>query len=296
MSRFYPKEFPNIGEMVCVKIKEKEENGFTCSLLEYGEIDSYLAMSELSKKRIRSVNNHARLGQVTYFQVLRVAKGYVDVSKKNITTADKNMADDKYQKGKNMYSIFNQLADVMKQPQEEIQKRLAWPLYKDYTYVKSEEEENSSNSDDTSGDDDDDEEEVIIFKKVISDHPYNLLRKFILEDVPLEIDITEEEKVALKKILVQRINSVRLTVRAKVELTCFTYEGIESIKKAATIMKKIVPEVSINYASAPEYFISIICSEAEEGSKSVRKGLRVLTDAIEELGGHCDFKGSIEII
>lgn len=287
MSRFYPKEFPVIGEMVCVKIKEKEQNGFICSLLEYGEIDAYLAMTELSKKRIRSVNNHARVGQTTYYQVLRVSKGYVDLSKKNVTTMDKNRADDKYQKGKNMFSIFNHLADVLGRPYESIQSRLLWPLYKDYTYATIDGDEERE--------EDEDEDEEIEFKEIESDHPYNLLRKFLLEETPLEIDITEEEKNALKKILLQRINLNKLIVRGIVELTCYTYEGIDSIKKAAAIMKKEVPEASINYSSAPEYLISVICADAEEGSKVVRKGIHALKEAIQVLGGNCDLKGSITV-
>lgn len=290
-SRFYPKQYPDVGEIVCVKIKEKEDAGFICSLLEYGEIEAFLPMTELSKKRVRSVNNHARIGQTAYFEVIRVSKGYVDVSKKNMTIKQRQLCDDKYQKGKNMFSIFNHLAEVLKKEPQEIQERLSWPLYANYNYAMVGEKEESDSDEELQSD-----EEIIEFtEKIDHHHPYSYLREFLYEDVPLPVPITEEESVALKKILQQRINVKKVNVKTIVEMSCFTSEGIDAIKKAASSLKQIVPQVTLTYITAPEYLISVSCHDPEEGKGFVEKGINTLTSAIQELNGECTLKGTITV-
>merc|ERR1719245_2064072 len=58
--------------------------GAYCSLLEYNDIKGMILMSELSRRRIRSVNRLIRVGRQEIVAVLRVnkEKGYIDLSKK----------------------------------------------------------------------------------------------------------------------------------------------------------------------------------------------------------------------
>lgn len=82
--RFYEHKFPEKEELVMVKVKRIAEMGAYVSLLEYNGLEGMILMSELSKRRIRSVKKIVRVGRHEVVLVLRVdqEKGYIDLSKK----------------------------------------------------------------------------------------------------------------------------------------------------------------------------------------------------------------------
>eukprot|EP00920_Eleutheroschizon_duboscqi_P014219 GHVT01033120.1.p1 GENE.GHVT01033120.1~~GHVT01033120.1.p1 ORF type:complete len:135 (+),score=4.34 GHVT01033120.1:154-558(+) len=85
--RFYEKEFPDVEELVMVKVNRIADLGAYVSLLEYNNMEGMILMSELSKRRFRSVNKLIRVGRHEVVLVIRVdpAKGYIDLSKKRYT-------------------------------------------------------------------------------------------------------------------------------------------------------------------------------------------------------------------
>lgn len=70
----YRKELPNQDELVIVKVKSIEDFGAFVSLLEYNHIEGMIMSSEVSRKRIRSIHKHLRIGKQDVMQVLRVDK------------------------------------------------------------------------------------------------------------------------------------------------------------------------------------------------------------------------------
>jgi len=76
----------------------------------------FLPLSEISRKRIRSVLRHVRVGQKQVLQVLRVdtERGFTDLSKKYITPVERDQGTEKYIKGKNVHSIAKHIATLQK--------------------------------------------------------------------------------------------------------------------------------------------------------------------------------------
>jgi len=62
--RFYEQNFPEVDECVVVEIKSIAEMGAYVTLLEYGNIEGMILLSELSRRRIRSVNKLIRVGKL----------------------------------------------------------------------------------------------------------------------------------------------------------------------------------------------------------------------------------------
>ena len=54
--RMYEEKYPEVDEVVMVQVKSIAEMGAYVSLLEYNNIDGMILLSELSRRRIRSVN------------------------------------------------------------------------------------------------------------------------------------------------------------------------------------------------------------------------------------------------
>ena len=59
-------------------VKSIAEMGAYVSLLEYNEIEGMILLSELSRRRIRSINKLIRVGRIEYVVVLRVDKEKVN--------------------------------------------------------------------------------------------------------------------------------------------------------------------------------------------------------------------------
>uniref|UniRef100_A0A7S3U8W5 S1 motif domain-containing protein n=1 Tax=Picocystis salinarum TaxID=88271 RepID=A0A7S3U8W5_9CHLO len=54
--RMYANRFPEVDDVVMVQVKSIAEMGAYVSLLEYNNIEGMILLSELSRRRIRSIN------------------------------------------------------------------------------------------------------------------------------------------------------------------------------------------------------------------------------------------------
>lgn len=88
--RFYEARFPEVDDVVMVQVRSIAEMGAYVSLLEYGGIEGMILLSELSRRRIRSVQKLIKVGRQEPVMVLRVdkEKGYIDLSKRRVSPED----------------------------------------------------------------------------------------------------------------------------------------------------------------------------------------------------------------
>lgn len=70
--------------------------------MEYNNIEGMILSSELSRRRIRSVAKLVRVGKMEPVMVMRVDKdkGYIDLSKRRVTTDDIKKCEERYSKAK----------------------------------------------------------------------------------------------------------------------------------------------------------------------------------------------------
>jgi translation initiation factor 2 subunit 1 len=72
--RFYENRFPEVDDVVMVNVRDIAEMGANVHLLEYDNIDGMILLSELSRRRIRSIQKLIRIGRNEVAVVLRVDK------------------------------------------------------------------------------------------------------------------------------------------------------------------------------------------------------------------------------
>lgn len=103
-------------------------------LLEYDNIDGMILLSELSRRRIRSIQKLIRVGRNEVVVVLRVdkEKGYIDLSKRRVSPEDVLKCEDRYNKAKMVHSIMRHVAEKTSTPMEDLYKSIGWPLDKKY--------------------------------------------------------------------------------------------------------------------------------------------------------------------
>ena len=72
--RFYEHKFPEVEDVVMVNVRSIAEMGAYVHLLEYNNIEGMILLSELSRRRIRSINKLIRIGRDECVVVIRVDK------------------------------------------------------------------------------------------------------------------------------------------------------------------------------------------------------------------------------
>jgi len=300
---FYERRLPAINELVMAQVHEIDDNGIVCKLLEYGSIEAFLPFSEVTRKRLRSAKDIVQKGKTKIFQVIRVEKGYVDLSKKYVTPELSNEGSEKYEKGKHINSIMIQLAKDADISYRNVCDAIAYPLYSICDQRAEEAEE--------------------VLER---NHPYYILKDWVFnkgvystkntddslpsgystEDNAEHIDYQEEIDLAfskikfmkpsnsssgdglldkLEKIIRQRMTPKESKLDLTVEISCYTYEGIDAIKKVVKDIKTRHPDISIVYKSAPEYIMR--CTSIDE-TRTRERLLIVYEDLkynMEKVGG-----------
>lgn len=96
-------------------MKNIAEMGAYVALLEYNNIEGMILLSELSRRRIRSISSLIKVGRQEPVMVLRVdkEKGYIDLSKRRVSEEDVAGCEERYNKSKLVHSIMRHVADTM---------------------------------------------------------------------------------------------------------------------------------------------------------------------------------------
>ncbi|TFY75029.1 hypothetical protein EWM64_g8985 [Hericium alpestre] len=110
--RYYEQRYPEVDELVMVQVRQIAEMGAYVKLLEYDNIEGMILLSELSRRRIRSIQKLIRVGRNEVVVVLRVdkEKGYIDLSKRRVSPEDITKCEERYMKSKTVGSIMRHVA------------------------------------------------------------------------------------------------------------------------------------------------------------------------------------------
>lgn len=218
--RFYDKSFPNVEDVVLVQVKSLSDIGAYVSLLEYGNLEGMIQISEMSNRRIRSISKLTRVGQVEVCLVLRVDtdRGYVDLSKRRVNAEDTLKAKDLYSRAKIVHGIMRHVSTITGEDLASVCSQISWPLYKQ------------------------------------GGSAYETLRRFVNDGVaPLEI--TPPLLDALRVAAARKLTPHEVRVRAIFDVTCLHTDGVFAIRDALIAVKMACPEIVMKLVSAPHFLV-----------------------------------------
>ena len=232
--------------------------GAYVKLLEYDNIDGMILLSELSRRRIRSIQKLIRIGRNEVVVVLRVdkEKGYIDLSKRRVSAEDIVRCEERYNKSKSVHSIMRHVAEKTKTPIEDLYQDIGWPLNKKYGHAND------------------------AFKLSITNPD-------VWNDVVFPSDVVKNE---FHDYIGKKLTPHPTKVRADVEVTCFKYDGIDAVKTALRKAKaKETPEnqVSVRLVSPPHYVLTSQCLDKALGVKMLEEAITDIETSIKEAGGGC---------
>lgn len=251
-----------------VVVRRISEIGAHVRLLEYDNLEGMILMSELSRRRIRSVNKLIRVGKSESVLVIRIDKDkdYIDLSKRRVQPEDVKQCEDRFIRSKTVFHIIHYAAEVMgiknKEDFDHLMREISWKLHERFKSIGGAYE---------------------AFRRLIFD-------RSILNDS----DITEEQKDIIINCVRQRLEPKKVKIRADVEVACYTTEGIEAVKAALLTGMEFggnsESPIAINLIAPPVYMVSSVVLDRTEG-------LQMMTDVVEKIkteiiakGGHFNLK------
>jgi len=259
--RYYEQKYPNVDDLVVVEVKSIEEMGAYVALKEYNDIEGMILLSELSRRRIRSINKIIRVGRLECVVVLRVdaEKGYIDLSKRRVSDEDVAKCEERYNNAKTVHSIMRHVAETMHQDLEDLYVKIGWPLYKKYGHAYD------------------------AFKMIITD----------AERVLKDLDIKDNIKSAFISNIKRRLTPQPVKVRADIEVTCFQYEGIDAIKAALTKGQATSTEqtpIKIKLVAPPLYVVVTSAILKETAVNAVNVAIEAIKEEIQKHKGELAVK------
>lgn len=261
--RFYEQKYPEIDDVVMVNVRSIADMGAYVHLLEYNNIEGMILLSELSRRRIRSINKLIRVGRTEPVVVIRVDKdkGYIDLSKRRVSKEDIEKCTEKYSKAKAVNSIVRHVAEILGYKDdvqlENLYRTTAWHF------------ETKCKKQGTAYD---------YFKQSVTEPS-------LLNDLGLD----DETKAALVENIQRKLTQQAVKIRADFECSCFTYEGIDAVKEAlrAGIDKgtEEIP-IRINLIAPPVYVMTCSTPERSDGLALLNEGCKAVEEKIKGVGGN----------
>jgi translation initiation factor 2 subunit 1 len=236
---------------VLVQVKNVAEMGAYVSLLEYQGIEGMILLSELSRRRIRSINKLISVGRKEVVVVLRVDKdkGYIDLSKRRVSSEDIAKLDEKYHKSKTVHSIVRHVSETCHVKMIDLYEGFVWDLYKKYGHAFE------------------------AFKLAVAE-PERVFESYTID---------EKVKSALLKNISRRLTPQTVRMRADIEVTCFAEAGIEAIKKALRAGEAVsVPDfqIHITLVAPPLYVMMATHLDKDYGLQLLNQACDIVRDTI----------------
>jgi translation initiation factor 2 subunit 1 len=261
--RFYENVYPDIESVVMVQVRNIADMGAYVSLLEYGSVEGMILLSELSRRRIRSIHKLIRVHRNEVVMVLRVDpdKGYIDLSKRRVSAEDIAACEDRYNKAKAVHGVLRHVAEKRHYFLQELYERIGWPLYKKYGHAYD------------------------AFKWAIS----NTNETDPFDDLDIPTDLKEE----IKMYIVRRLAPQPTKLRSDIEVSCFAYAGMDAIREALFAGMAVAdgdPKIHIQLIAPPIYVLFLTTLDKDAGLALLHQAIEAIRTVIVPHGGKCDVK------
>jgi len=260
--RFYRQKYPEIDDIVMVNVRSIAEMGAYVHLLEYKNIEGMILLSELSRRRIRSINKLIRVGRNECVVVIRVdkEKGYIDLSKRRVSVEEVKKCEEKFTRGKTVASILRHVGEILKyetdEELEDLFEKTAWFFDEKY---KS-----------TGG-------------------AYEAFKHAVTEPTILdECDLDEKTKEVLITNINRRMMTQAVKVRSDIEVSCYGYEGIDAIKEALRQGVKLSTEelpIKVNLIAPPLYVVTMTTLDRDGALDAIGRANNAIKESIENNNG-----------
>ncbi len=250
-------KFPEDGEIVIATVREVSGHGAYVNLDEYGNMTSFLHISEIATGWIRNVERYVRPKQKTVLKVIRVnkARGEVDCSLKQVSGEERKSKLIEAKKNEKAAAFMDFIKAKLKLSSAQVAEVEERVLQK-YDYVYD------------------------VFEDVARRGP-EVMQKL---DLPGEVKKAIEEESSKIQVSV-------VEVRGIMEISSMRPDGIEAIKTtlAGVQSSKTGIRTEVTYAGAPRYRIIVTAENFKVAEKSMNNTVEKVRGALEKQHGTFNF-------
>ncbi|KAF5375708.1 hypothetical protein D9615_009369 [Tricholomella constricta] len=305
--RYYEQKYPEVDELVMVQVRQIAEMGAYVKLLEYDNTEGMILLSELSRRRIRSVQKLIRVGRNEVVVVLR----YIDLSKRRVSPEDIVKCEERYLKSKTVASILRHVASKL--PSHDVEAEIAAggetaaaapaePVEKESKKARRARqaagEDDIPDADISTGGPNEEERLEILYDTI----GWPLGKKYGHAYDAFKLALTEPEVVfgalatpippttysLLMATIARRLTPQPIKLRADIELTCYTPAGIDAIKKALRAGEKESSEavpIKAKLVAPPLYVLSTNATDKYAAVERLERAIESIQSTIEDQGG-----------
>lgn len=259
----YESPYPEVDDLVMVTVQQIADMGAYVTLNEYNNLEGMVLLSELSRRRIRSVQRLIRVGKTEVVVVLRVdrEKGYIDLSKRRVSPEEVEKFEEKFNKSKAVHSIMRHVAEKLDMSLESLYQQVGWPLYKKYGHAFE------------------------AFKLALNEP------EAVWSSLPGPVD--PAIRAELTQSIVRRLTPQKMKLRADVEVACFGYEGIDAVRAALAAGEAVSTDeitIKVKLVAPPLYVLLSTCMDKSRGLELMTRALDQIESTIKPLGGQVVIK------
>ncbi|MGB9636350.1 MAG: translation initiation factor IF-2 subunit alpha [Thermoplasmata archaeon] len=250
--------FPEDGELVVATVIKVENHGAYVALDEYGGLQGYIPIQEVSTGWVKFIRDFVREDQKVVAKVIRVDrnKKMIDLSLKYVTEHEKREKIKQWRNEKRGLKLFEIVAQKLNMSVDEAMKQFGKKLIEKYGGIYPA------------------MEEVVRKKKALKSAGFD-----------------GEWVEVFAKVAKENIIPSSAEIDGIIELKHGGSDGIEHIKKALKAMVETDPEsISVQYLGAPRYLVIVKAKDFKTAEKIMEKGVKSCLAVIKESGGVGEFK------
>jgi len=248
---FKKNNYPENNELIVCTVKKVLPHSVFCNLDEYNH-EGMIHISEVAPGRIRNMRDFVEEGRKIACKILSIdkEKGHINLSLRRVNQSQKIK---KFQEFKQEGRAGKILEDTLKPLKKEEIENVAFKILERFESLNS------------------------CFNEIVNNN-------FNLESLNLEKTLSEK----LTKVIKEKIKPPEVKLKTKLFLESTQPDGIISIKKILSEIKKLNPKISFLYLGAPSYKIEIISNNHKEAESNMKKIAEVTEKLSKQL--HCNFK------
>jgi len=264
IKRFYRKEFPEMDDIVIVRIVKQSDYGYNVSLLEYEDLEGFLALSELTKHKTLK-----RSQMLKSDEILPLIVKEANVAKKMVELSRRNIKDDEVSDTMIRYKTCTCINRLMNE---------CYTMYLKYCDISS--------SDMIHGINDVMDNTIWKLYEETEDMDYNMIYMKVLgcPEVLLPGDLFTQEFIdkALKNIN-KRINKTNMILEMDINLSIMEEDALNKIKDILNINLE-EPNLSIKVfiVSPPLYRVRIESPDKKKGYDALENVKKTILEKINK--------------
>lgn len=185
--------------------------------------------------------------------------GYIDLSKRRVSPDDVMKCEERYNKSKAVHTIMSHIAGKLNKPIEGLYESVAWPLDRKYGHAYD------------------------AFKIAVTESD------MVFDGMTIDPEVFKE----LQANIARRMTPQPVRIRADIEVTCFSKEGIDAIRNALSKGEQMSTEsvpLKVKLVAPPLYVLLSTTTDKAGGIQLMEEAVEEIGKTIRTAGGELNVK------